>query len=120
MLIAIDNLDLALSSPFVKEHGELVRGVQLTREHLLKGLELAGVQIMPRSQRFDPLRHEAVATLVREDLEPGTVLDVLREGYTFQTNVLRPAQVRVSAPLARPEPPEQPSGPGDDTGEEHS
>jgi molecular chaperone GrpE len=97
VLLAIDNLDLALSAATSAQESELARGVQLTRDQLLRGLELAGVQRIESRGSFDPLRQEAVATQEREDVEPGTVLEVLREGYTFQGQVLRPAQVRVAA-----------------------
>lgn len=95
-LLLIDNLDLALASSAAAGNDELANGVRLSREKFLRGLEAAGVQPIPRKDRFDPQTQEAVATSERADLEPGTVLDVLREGYTHQGQVLRPAQVRVS------------------------
>ncbi len=96
ILLALDSLELALGASS-EQKSELAAGVRLTRDKLLRGLELAGVQRMAPSEQFDPLRQEAVATQFREDVEPGYVLEVLREGYTFQGQVLRAAQVRVAA-----------------------
>ena len=101
-LLLVDNLELALASKAAARNDELAGGVRLSREKFLRSLELAGVQPMPRAERFDPQTMEAVATAERPDLEPGTVLDVLREGYTYQGQVLRAAQVRVSTRAQEP------------------
>jgi molecular chaperone GrpE len=45
---------------------------------------------------FDPERHEVVGVVEHPDIEPGTVVDVLRAGYGQGSNRLRPAAVVVS------------------------
>lgn len=96
VMLAIDNLDLALANERGDSQSPLAAGVRLIHDQLVRGLEQAGVQRIARGERFDPALQDAIATEVRDDVEPDTVLDVLREGYTFQGQVLRPAQVRVS------------------------
>ena len=97
LLLVLDHLELALSSK--TEGGDsqaLADGVRLTRDQFLGVLRQEGVEPISESGQFDPNLHEAVATLEREDLEPGQVVDTLRLGYTWRGQVLRAAQVRVS------------------------
>ena len=47
-------------------------------------------------QRFDPTRHEAVATVRDGGDEPGTVVDEAGRGYLWKDELLRPARVRVA------------------------
>ena len=46
--------------------------------------------------RFDPTRHEAVATVRGGGDEPGTVVDESGRGYLWKGELLRPARVRVA------------------------
>lgn len=106
LLIAIDQLELALAAP--RSHPEaqsLARGVEMTRAQMLRTLASAGAAPMSElksGDRFDPARHEAVATLAASDREPGCVIEVVRIGYSFGERVLRPAQVIVAAAPAGP------------------
>ena len=45
---------------------------------------------------FDPVHHEAVATVERDDVAPGTVVQVVRPGYGDDLRQLRPAVVVVA------------------------
>jgi molecular chaperone GrpE len=94
LLPIVDNLERALRSA---EEGEqhLAEGVRLVHSELIAVLERNGVQQFdPAGDRFDPSEHEALS--VREDGEPGVVLDVVEKGYRSNGNVLRPARVVVS------------------------
>jgi len=58
-------------------------------------LERNGVeQFNPAGDKFDPSEHEALS--VREDGEPGLVVDVVEKGYRSNGTILRPARVVVS------------------------
>src|SRR6266540_664624 len=75
LLPIVDNLERALTSA---EDGEqhLAEGVRLVHSELIAVLERNGVeQFNPAGDRFDPAEHEALS--VREDGEPGLVLDVV-------------------------------------------
>jgi molecular chaperone GrpE len=94
LLPIVDNLERALTSA---EDGEqhLAEGVKLVHSELIAVLERNGVeQFNPAGDRFDPAEHEALS--VREDGEPGLVLDVVEKGYRANGTVLRPARVVVS------------------------
>jgi molecular chaperone GrpE len=110
LLLALDQLELALATPRESEEAaQVARGIEMTRAHLLNTLAQAGVAPMSElvpGARFDPTRHEAVASLPSADMEPGSVIEVVRTGYAWVDVVLRPAQVLVSA--AKPTAPSAP------------
>ena len=54
------------------------------------------VEIDGFNKPFDPTYHQAVLTEVRDDMEPGMVIEVLQKGYILKGKVIRPAMVRVS------------------------
>ena len=62
---------------------------------LIAVLERNGIeQFDPSGDKFDPSEHEALS--VRNDGEPGVVLEVVESGYRANGTVLRPARVVVS------------------------
>jgi molecular chaperone GrpE len=94
LLPIVDNLERALASA---EEGEqhLAQGVRLVHSELIAVLERNGIQPFdPVGDRFDPSEHEALS--VRNDGEPGVVLEVVERGYRSNGSVLRPARVVVS------------------------
>jgi molecular chaperone GrpE len=94
LLPIVDNLERALASA---EEGEqhLAQGVRLVHSELIAVLERNGVeQFNPEGDKFDPSEHEALS--VRNDGEPGVVLEVVERGYRSNGTVLRPARVVVS------------------------
>ena len=94
LLPIVDNLERALASA---EDGEqhLAEGVRLVHSELIAVLERNGVeQFNPAGDKFDPSEHEALS--VREDGEPGVVVDVVEKGYRSNGTILRPARVVVS------------------------
>jgi molecular chaperone GrpE len=94
LLPVVDNLERALASA---EDGEqhLAEGVRLVHSELIAVLERNGIQQFdPVGDKFDPGEHEALS--VRNDGEPGVVLEVVERGYRANGTVLRPARVVVS------------------------
>jgi molecular chaperone GrpE len=94
LLPIVDNLERALASA---EDGEqhLAQGVHLVHSELIAVLERNGIQQFdPAGDRFDPSEHEALS--VRNDGDPGVVLEVVEKGYRSSGTVLRPARVVVS------------------------
>src|SRR5918992_2506480 len=94
LLPIVDNLERALASA---EDGEqhLAEGVRLVHSELIAVLERNGIeQFDPSGDKFDPSEHEALS--VRNDGEPGVVLEVVERGYRSNGTVLRPARVVVS------------------------
>jgi molecular chaperone GrpE len=100
LLPAFDNLQRAVdAAKQVNEQGPLVQGVAATQAQLLQILARHGVApIDALHQPFDPNRHEAVMQQPSADHPPGTVLQVLQQGFMIHDRVLRPASVIVSTP----------------------
>jgi molecular chaperone GrpE len=98
LLDVVDNLDRAIDAARRgTEQGRLLEGVEMVRTQFVAKLEGLGVQRMtPLGQRFDPTRHEAASLVpVTDPSQDSIVLGVIREGYEFGGEVLRPALVAV-------------------------
>ncbi|MFE4216206.1 nucleotide exchange factor GrpE [Streptomyces sp. NPDC056844] len=95
-LPVLDNLELALSHADA-DSDAVVEGVRAVRDQAVNVLELLGY---PRHAEtgvaFDPARHEVVSVVDDPDVEPGTVVQVLRPGYGDGDRQLRPATVTVA------------------------
>ena len=98
LLDVVDNLDRAIDAARqASEQGRLLEGVEMVRTEFLARLEGLGAKRMsPLGQAFDPARHEAATVVpVTEPSQDNAVLGVIREGYEFGGEVLRPALVAV-------------------------
>ncbi len=96
LLSVTDSLEAALQ---VKEASvESYRsGVELTARQLATVFEKFHIAaINPVQEKFDPNRHQAIASLEDEVVPPNTVLTVMQKGYLLHERVLRPALVTVS------------------------
>ncbi|MEV6156525.1 nucleotide exchange factor GrpE [Nonomuraea sp. NPDC052129] len=95
----LDNLELALGHA-AGQKGEapaITEGVRAIRDQALAVLSRLGyARHDERDVPFDPVHHEAVATVERDDVAPGTVVEVVRPGYGDGQRQLRPAVVVVS------------------------
>jgi len=97
-LPVIDNLDLALAHA-TADPVTIVDGVEAVREEALGVLARLGFPRRDdRGARFDPARHEAVATRPDPGTETDMVAEVVRPGYGEGDHQLRPAQVVVARP----------------------
>jgi molecular chaperone GrpE len=72
-----------------------VRGMQRSLRTLLDAEGVTPFESV--GQIFDPVRHEAVATVRDAGVAPGTVVDESARGYLWNGDLLRPAQVRVAS-----------------------
>jgi molecular chaperone GrpE len=96
VLPVLDNLDLALEHAR-DDDSPIVEGVRVIRDQLLAVLEGLGYRRYGEVDvPFDPQRHEVVSVVENPDLDPGTVVAVVRPGYGEGPNQLRPASVVVA------------------------
>jgi molecular chaperone GrpE len=111
LFVVVDNLDFALRvEPRSEDARQLAHGVDLTRMQLLHALTQEGASPIPDSKTFDTKLHEAVSTAPSAEHAPGTILHVLRRGWTWRGTVLRPAHVQVAAaPATEPTTPGSPA-----------
>lgn len=99
LLSVKDNLERALHYAGSSEaEGEsLMEGVRLTQYQLDQMLQKEGVEpIQAEGQPFDPRLEEAIQSVNDPSVDDHTVVKVVRTGYTYADEVLRPAQVVVS------------------------
>jgi molecular chaperone GrpE len=97
-LEVLDNLDRAIDAAGDRPDDAVLQGVRLVRQQFLATLEGFGIaRVDPLGQPFDPLRHEAVATVAPGPaIPPGHIGGVVKPGYLIGDEVLRPAQVAVA------------------------
>lgn len=102
LLTVVDNLQRTLEaaqnqSPTSVENAALLEGVRATLRAFLQTLERFGVRpIDAQGKPFDPNFHEAVMEVDDPSQPPGTVTQVLEQGYTIRDRLLRPARVVIS------------------------
>lgn len=97
LLEVLDNFGFALQAAAASDDEALAKGVTLVHEQLLRVLGGAGLEAVPGTgSAFDPAHHEAV---LHEDdgqeRDEPEVAEVLRTGYRFKNQLLRPASVKV-------------------------
>ena len=97
-LPVVDNLDLALAHAEA-DPATIIDGVEAVREQALDVLARLGFPRRDdRGARFDPARHEAVASRPDPGAEADMVAEVVRPAYGEGDHQLRPAQVVVARP----------------------
>jgi molecular chaperone GrpE len=98
LLPAIDNLERAVAAlEAADEDHHMTDGIRLVTSELTAALGRTGIEgYAAKGERFDPVRHEAVAQHAVEGTEPGTIIEVLQAGYRLNDAILRPARVIVS------------------------
>ena len=103
LLEVVDNLDRAIDAAKQSSSADaLLAGVEMVRRQFLGKLEALGVKrIDAEGQPFDPLMHEAIATVpaISPD-QDGVIMGVVRHGYRIGDDVLRPAAVAVAKAAA--------------------
>jgi molecular chaperone GrpE len=101
LLQVVDNLRRALGTAATDaEAGKgdgLIEGVAATDRVLTQILNRFGVQeLNALNEPFDPNKHEAVMETDNTEQPPGSVVQVLENGYMLHDRLLRPARVVVA------------------------
>ncbi len=102
MLGVADNLRRALASGAETGAEDLLKGVELVERELAQAFQRHHIaRIEAEGARFDHNRHQAMFEQETPDAEPGTVVQVVQDGYLLHDRLLRPAMVAVAkAPAA--------------------
>ena len=99
-----DNLGRALASVPAEARAQsefmknLVQGVEMTERSLQAAMEKHQVRrVSPqKGEKFDHKLHQAMFELPTADLPPGSVAEVIQDGYVIADRLLRPALVGVA------------------------
>lgn len=75
----------------------LVEGIVLILNEADACLERHAIKrVHPINETFDPNYHQAMFEIESEDCQPGTILNVVQDGYILHDRIIRPALVGVS------------------------
>lgn len=99
LVTVLDHFDRALEvDPEKTPAKDLMAGVSMVRDELLRALNRFGVERMDveKGEPFDPNRHEALMRQAVEDVETDHVTAQYQPGYTLKNKTIRPAQVGVA------------------------
>lgn len=105
LMTVIDHFELALLlDPEKTSAKQILDGVTMIKEELLRSLELHGLVLVrpKRGEPFDPSRHEAIMQQAAEGVEPGHIVMTTRLGFLLDGKLVRPAQVAVAPALDDP------------------
>lgn len=97
LLPILDNFEMGMQAA-AQDKGSMIHiGMEMVRKQLNEFLAGNGVNEVPAEGKpFDPNLHEAVSQELAPDREDGTVLKVIRRGFTLRDRLLRPASVVVA------------------------
>src|SRR5258707_7769657 len=103
LLQVVDNLRRAVETGATdagpRKADGLIEGVAATDRILTQILNRFGVaELNALNEPFDPMKHEAVMETAETDHPPGSVVEVLENGYRLHDRLLRPARVVVAKP----------------------
>ncbi|MCI5049800.1 MAG: nucleotide exchange factor GrpE [Rickettsiales bacterium] len=103
MVSVLENLQRAtdsMTSELRNKHKEvdnLAMGVEMTHKELLSVFEKAGIKrVDPMGEVFNHNYHQAMGEVENDEVEIGTVMEVMRAGYVIHDRLLMPALVIVS------------------------
>lgn len=105
LLVSLDNLEKAIDLiPENKDEMDetlknILVGVEMTGREMAAAFERHGIKrINPVDEKFDYNMHQAMFEVPTDEVEPGTVVQVVQTGYSLHDRLLRPAMVGVSKP----------------------
>lgn len=76
---------------------DFVMGIELTAKELDKVFDQHQIKkIMPENEKFDHNLHQALFDIPNDEVDAGTILQVVQPGYTLNGRLVRPAMVGVS------------------------
>ncbi|MDJ0794776.1 MAG: nucleotide exchange factor GrpE [Woeseiaceae bacterium] len=98
LLAVRDTLEMGLAAAEGATVESILEGKNATLKLLASTMQQFGIeQVDPLGEPFDPELHEAISVQPSEDVEPGSVVNVVQKGYTLNGRLLRPAMVIVAA-----------------------
>jgi molecular chaperone GrpE len=95
LLPIIDEFELALIAVNKTEDKNIAKGVEMLYSNFIDTLKKDGLTEIQCKGVFDPYIHEIVMTKESKE-KGGTILEVIKKGYSFDKTLLRPASVIVA------------------------
>jgi molecular chaperone GrpE len=111
MLSVLDNLQRAMEvsekidiedKSIDSNTKNFIEGIQLTEKQLNSIFEKFKItKVKSLNVKFDPNIHQAMFEIENNDVDEGTILQVVQEGFKIEDRLLRPALVGVSKKLSK-------------------
>ena len=98
ILLVYDAIEKSIASALgvFPDDDNFIKGLRMTEKLMLETLKKHGAEpIQTVNVAFNPHFHEAMAQVMRTDIEPGMVADEIEKGFLLNERVLRPAKVTV-------------------------
>lgn len=95
ILSVIDDIDLAIDNSKESSKELLEDGLKNIRNKFENLLKQKNINIIEENDNFDPYIHEAILK-TESDSEDGSILNILRNGYVMNDEVIRPTQVEIA------------------------
>ncbi|MBP9752707.1 MAG: nucleotide exchange factor GrpE [Proteobacteria bacterium] len=74
-----------------------VEGLKMTADEIHTVFSRQGIKkIDPENKKFDPNFHQAMMEVDVTEVEPGSIIQILQNGYTMHDRLLRPSLVSVA------------------------
>ncbi len=96
LLPIIDEFELAVLVASKSKDENVSKGIAMVFSNLMDALKSFGMREIPTEGAYDPYRHEII-TMMKSDKDGGSILEVVKKGYTFNGIMLRPASVIIAA-----------------------
>ncbi len=75
----------------------VITGIEMTEREVFNVFNKYGIaQVEAMGQKLDPNKHQAMLEIPTNEVEPGTVVQVLQTGFVIKDRLLRPALVAVA------------------------
>jgi molecular chaperone GrpE len=101
LLPILDNFRRALDHTPANVDPIWLEGIKLVARQFEAILAEQGLSPIPAlGEKFDPTKHEAIASQETDEHEEGTVVEEMQPGYRLHDRVLRPTLVKVAQPPA--------------------
>lgn len=108
MMSVLDNLYRtveSMSDEDVKNYGKIAaikEGAQITQKDMENAFQRNGIdRINPLNEKFDHNFHQALSQVPTENVEAGTIIEVIQSGYVLNGRLLRPALVILASQVKK-------------------
>lgn len=97
LLPVLDNFEMGMQAASQEQGSMIYIGMNMVGKQFDEFLDNNGVKLVPaEGQPFDPNLHEAVSEEETSEVPDGTIVRVIRRGYSLRDRLLRPATVVVA------------------------
>jgi len=101
LLPILDNLRRAIDHAPEGIDRNWFDGLRMVMRQFEDTLQAQGISTIPAvGEKFDPSKHEAIASEETDEHEEGTIVEEMQPGYRLHERVLRPTLVKVAHPRA--------------------